>query len=205
MQVHHLLSFSGNNQNISLLYECKEEVISLYNDWEDAHEKVCEADKEYLKLSCVEATYKCMSDALVKKNPNKNQLRIDNLELDEQIARIQKMLDDLKGKIVTKDIKKIANQRNAKHIVTHNSRLLYLVPRLSFISSLTIMLVMSLSWLAAPQCCDYQATWQPWSHTGYTNHPPPIWWLGRGYGSGRIYTFFRIFLIWCYKLDSTHK
>jgi len=174
LHVHHLISLARNNQNITLLYQCKEEVITLYKDWEDAHEKVSEADKEYLKLSYVEATYKCMSDALVKKNHEKKQLHINDLELGDQLERLQKMLDDLKDKIVTKDIKTIANQRNSKPNVTHNSRLIYLVPRLSLISSLAIMLVMSLSWLATPQCCDYQATWQLWSHTWYRHHPPPI-------------------------------
>ena len=168
LSVHHLLSqvsVSGHSQNISLLYQCKEEVISLYKDWEDAHEKVSEADRKYLKLSCAEAVHKCMNDVMINKKPVKKRmerkLHSEDFELQDKLTRLQKMLDDLKDKIVTKDVK---NKTNVRPITIPATRWRYLVPKLSIISSLSIMLVLSLSWLATPQCCDYQAPWALWAH-----------------------------------------
>jgi len=186
LSVHDLIcqvSLAGQQRsNVSLLYQSKEEVIGLYRLWEDAHKKVTEAERMYLKLSYVEAAHKCFSDVLANEEamnkPVDRVIRTEDLLLHDKLARIQKMLDDLKDKIVTNDANDIGNQTKANPVVTsaplHTSRWTYLLPKLSFISTFLIMSVVSLSWWAAPQCCDFQSSWRACPVLRYSNGPPPI-------------------------------
>jgi hypothetical protein len=177
---------ANHRPKISLLYDCKEEVISLYRSWEDVHKKVTEADGEYLKLSYVEAAHKSIRDVLAhsevkgkhrKKKKNKR-IKTDDLVLQDKLARLQRMLDDLKVKIVTKDTNKQATPTKTTPIVTatlkSSGRWKHQLPRLSFLSILIIIPVISVTCWFFPQCCDYQASWQFWPQFRYSNGPPPI-------------------------------
>jgi hypothetical protein len=188
---------AGHRQKISLVYQCKQEVIILYRDWEDAHKKVTEADRKYLKLSYVEAAHKCISDVLTYDDSDDEKIRLpwgkssdgsrnsENLVLEEKLARLQRLLNDLKNKIVTNDTPtKIvtaavtANPTKDTPVVTAAtnppSRWTHLLPKLSFLSTLVILSVVSVSFWSFPQCCDYQSSWQIWPQFGYSNGPPPI-------------------------------
>ena len=169
---------------ISLLYHCKQEVISLYRSWEDVHKKVTEADGEFLKLSYVEAAHKSISDVLthsiseVKGKHKKKRMKTKDLILQDKLARLQKMLDDLKVKIVTKDTDTKATTSKSTPLNTATlkfpGRWKDQLPKLSFLSLLIIISVISLSWWLFLQCCENQAPWQIWPQFGYSNGPPPI-------------------------------
>ena len=177
---------AGHRQIISLLYNCKQEVISLYRSWEDVHKKVTEADGEYLKLSYVEAAHKSIRDVLThsevkgkrRKKNRKKRIKADDLILEDKLTRLQKMLDDLKVKIVTKDIDAKATPSKTTPVVTatlkSSSRWKYQLPKLIFLSILIIIPVISVSCWFFPQCCENQASWQIWPQFGYNNGPPPI-------------------------------
>jgi hypothetical protein len=166
---------------ISLPYHCKQEVISLYKSWEDVHKKVSEADGEYLKLSYVEAAHKSVRDVLTHskvKGKHRKKIKSDDLILQDKLARLQRMLDDLKVKIVTKDTDTKATTNKSVPIVTaplkSSGWWKHLLPKLSFFSILIIIPVISVSCRFFPGCCDYQSSRQIWPQFGYSNGPPPI-------------------------------
>ena len=176
------VSMTGHRPIISLLYDCKQEVISLYRSWEDVHKKVTEADREYLKLSYVEAAHRSIRDVLthskVKYKYRKKRIKTEDLIQQDKLARLQKMLDDLKIKIVTKDTNKKAITTKTTPIATatlkSSGQGMHQQPRLSFLSLLIIIPVISVTCWFFPQCCHYQASWQIWPKFGYINGPPPI-------------------------------
>ena len=185
LSVHDLLckvSMTGPRPMITLLYHCKQEVISLYRSWEDVHKKVTEADGEYLKISYVEAAHKSIRDVLthskVKYKHRKKRIKTEDLILQDKLARLQKMLDDLKIKIVTKDTNKKATPSKTTSIsaatLKSSGRWKHQLPTLNLLSIFIIISVISVSCWFFPQCCDYQASWQIWPQFGYSNGPPPI-------------------------------
>ena len=177
------VSMTGHRPIISLLYDCKQEVISLYISWEDVHKKVTEADREYLKLSYVEAAHKSIRDVLThsevkgkhKKKKKNKRIKTDDLSLQDKLARLQKMLDDLKVKIVTKDAYTKATPSKSTPIITatlkSRGRWMHQLPKLTFLSILIIIPVVSVSLWFFPQCCENQAS-RP--QFGYITGPPPI-------------------------------
>jgi hypothetical protein len=177
---------TNHRPKISLLYHCKQEVISLYRSWEEVHKKVTEADGEYLKLSYVEAAHKSIRDVLThsevkgkyRKKKKKKIIKTEDLILEDKLARLQKMLDDLKVKIVTKDINTKATQSKTTQIITatmkSSDRWKHQLPKHNLLSILIIIPVVSLFCWFFSQCCYNQASWQIWPQFGYINGPPPI-------------------------------
>ena len=75
LSVHDLLcqvSKTGHKQNISLVYQCKQEVILLYTLWQDVRQTVTQADRKYQKLRYVEEEHKCIEDASDNKEISKD-------------------------------------------------------------------------------------------------------------------------------------
>eukprot|EP00090_Calanus_glacialis_P023817 TRINITY_DN36947_c0_g1_i1.p1 TRINITY_DN36947_c0_g1~~TRINITY_DN36947_c0_g1_i1.p1 ORF type:complete len:168 (-),score=33.84 TRINITY_DN36947_c0_g1_i1:168-671(-) len=165
-----------------LLHHCKQEVISLYRSWEDVHKKVTEADGEYLKLSYVEAANKSVTSneesGVWEIEFSENIKGTENLVIEKQILRLQNLLDDLKHKIVNKNTNTKVNPTKATPdvAITPNPppRWKCLLPKLSFLSTLVILSVVSVSCWSFPQCCDYQSSWQIWPQFGYSSGPQPI-------------------------------
>ena len=88
------------------------------------------------------------------------------------------MLDDLKVKIVTKDDYTKATPSKFTPIITatlkSRGRWMHQLPKLTFLSILIIIPVVSVSLWFFPQCCENQSSWQIWPQFGYSNGPPPI-------------------------------
>jgi hypothetical protein len=84
----------------------------------------------------------------MKKKKNKRE-KTDDMILQDKLARLQKMLDDLKVKIVTKDINTKATPTKTTPIITTTlkspGRWKHLIPKLSFLSILIIIPVVSVS------------------------------------------------------------
>ena len=187
LSVHDLLcrvSIAGHRQMISLLSNSKEEVISLYRSWDDVHKKVTEADRKYLKLSYVEAANRSISVLSNEESGNREIVELsenirvtENLVIVNKIVKLQNLLDDLKHQIVAKNTNTKVNQTKATPdvAITPNPppRWKCLLPKLSFLSTLVILSVVSVSW-SFPQCCDYQSSWQIWPQFGYSSGPQPI-------------------------------
>ena len=188
---------ASHRQKIPLVYQCKQELIILYRSWEDAHQKVTEADRKYQKLSYVEEAHKYITDVLTHEDSDDEDIKLskskssdisrdtENLFLQEKLARLQRLLEDLKHNIVTNDthtkiVTAAAKENPTKPNKTVTkatnppARWTYLLPKLSFLSTLVIISVVSVSWWSSPQCCDYQSSWQIWPQFGYSNGPPPI-------------------------------
>ena len=183
LSVHDLLcrvSMSRNRQMISLLSDSKEDVISLYRSWDDVHKKVTEADREYLKLSYVEAAKKSINGVLSNEEKGNCEIELsvysrvtENLVIAKEIIRLQNLLDDLKHTIATKNIKATPTKATPEYAITP-TRWKGLLPKLSFLSTLVILSVVSVSCWSFPQCCDYQSSWQIWPQFVYSSGPQHI-------------------------------
>ena len=195
LSVHDLLcqvSKTGHKQNISLVYKCKQELILLYTLCQDVRQTITQADRKYQKLSYVEEALKCITFVLKQEDSVDDEIRqsnnrpsdgsLDTVDLlQEKLSRLQRLLEDLKHNIVIIAHATAASQENPTKSTTKLTkaptppgRCSHLLPKLSFLSSLVIISVVSVSCWSFHQSCHLQASLQIWLQFGFSNGPQPV-------------------------------
>ena len=133
----HKMTKRKDSNFVSLVYGCKEEVNNLYEEWEEAHERITDVDRKYLKQRYSEHLDRSLSIGR-------------SSSLGETIAELHETLDEMKTKVKREVTKKNGSEWSR----------FYRWGTMSVVSSLFLLSMFSFSYWLAPTCCDYHSSWQ---------------------------------------------